>query len=207
MSRFLGLAAVAIGLVGYFPYLWGMYRGEVRPHAFTWLLWGILTGIAYAAQVSDHAGAGSWATGATALICLGIAGAAWRQSRLSNVAPVDWYFFLAALAAIPLWLVTRAPVYSSHYSHRCSGLCPDLSKILVPSGAGGSFYVRHQHSKVPSRPRRVAPTDDGQQPLSLVARRHQRAFHRDGAISPPGSFGVSVRGVSLASAIDRGSAC
>ena len=29
-----------------------------------------------------------------------------------NVAPVDWYFFLAALAAIPLWLVTRAPVYS-----------------------------------------------------------------------------------------------
>jgi len=28
------------------------------------------------------------------------------------VLPADWYFFLAALAAIPLWLLTRTPLYS-----------------------------------------------------------------------------------------------
>ena len=59
MSWLLGLASVIIGFVGYVPYLWGMYQGKVRPHAFTWLLWGLLTAIAYAAQLSDHAGAGS----------------------------------------------------------------------------------------------------------------------------------------------------
>jgi hypothetical protein len=112
MSHFLGLAAVIVGLVSYVPYLWGMYHGRVRPHAFTWFLWGLLTAIAFAAQVSDGAGPGSWVSGISALICLAIAGAAWHQSRLANVLPADWYFFIAALAAIPLWLLTRTPLYS-----------------------------------------------------------------------------------------------
>jgi hypothetical protein len=112
MSQLWGLAAVITGLVSYVPYLWGMHRGRVRPHAFTWFLWGLLTAIAFAAQLSDGAGPGSWITGATAMVSLAVSVGAWRQSRLSNVLPADWYFFLAALAAIPLWLLTKTPLYS-----------------------------------------------------------------------------------------------
>lgn len=112
MSQLFGLAAVILGLVSYVPYLWGMYHGRVKPHAFTWFLWGLLTAIAFAAQVSDGAGAGSWITGVSAVVCLAISGAAWRQSRLANVVLADWYFFGAALAAIPLWLLTNTPLYS-----------------------------------------------------------------------------------------------
>lgn len=112
MSQLFGLAAVIVGVVSYGPYLWGMYRGRVKPHAFTWFLWGLLTAIAYAAQVSDGAGAGSWITGVSAVICLAISVAAWRQSRLANVVRADWYFFAAALAAIPMWLLTKTPLYS-----------------------------------------------------------------------------------------------
>ena len=85
MPQFLGIAAVVVGLVSYIPYLWGLYRGKVRPHAFTWLLWGLLTAIAFAAQLSDGAGPGSWITGVTAVVSLGIAGGALYQSRLANV--------------------------------------------------------------------------------------------------------------------------
>jgi hypothetical protein len=112
MSQLFGLAAVVFGLVSYVPYLWGMHHGRVRPHAFTWFLWGLLTAIAFAAQVADGAGPGSWITGVTAIVSLGVAGGAWHQSRLSNVVTVDWYFFFAALTAIPLWLLTRTPLYS-----------------------------------------------------------------------------------------------
>ena len=35
-----------------------------------------------------------------------------HQSRFSNVARVDWYFFIAALVSIPLWLITNTPHYS-----------------------------------------------------------------------------------------------
>jgi hypothetical protein len=112
MSQLLGLAAVAVGLTGYVPYLWGMYHGRVRPHAFTWLLWGLLTGIAFAAQVAGGAGPGSWITGVTAVASLGIAAAAVRQSRLREVQPGDWWCLVAALAAIPLWQLARTPLYS-----------------------------------------------------------------------------------------------
>jgi len=125
MLQFLGLAAVSTGLVSYVPYLWGMYHGRVRPHAFTWFLWWLLTAIAFAAQIADGAGPGSWTTGVTALVCTGVAGGAWRQSRLSNVLPVDWYFFLAALAAIPLWLLTKTPLYS----------------VVIVTGIDGLAYV------------------------------------------------------------------
>ena len=112
MSHILGISAVAVGLVSYVPYLWGMYQGKVRPHAFTWFLWGLLTAVAFAAQLSDGAGPGSWITGVTAVVSLGVAAAALHQSRFSNVAHVDWYFFIAALLSIPLWLITDTPLYS-----------------------------------------------------------------------------------------------
>jgi hypothetical protein len=76
------------------------------------LLWGLLTAIAFAAQIADGAGAGSWITGVTAVVSLGVAGGAWYQSRLANVVRADWYFFFAAIAAIPLWLLTKTPLYS-----------------------------------------------------------------------------------------------
>ena len=109
MAHFLGIFAVTVGLVSYVPYLWGMYQGKVRPHAFTWFLWGLLTAVAFAAQLSDGAGPGSWITGVTAVVSLGVAAAALHQSRFSNVARVDWYFFIAALVSIPLWLITNTP--------------------------------------------------------------------------------------------------
>jgi hypothetical protein len=112
MIEALGFSAVAIGLIGYVPYLIGMYRGLVKPHAFTWFLWGFVTGVAYAAQVSDRAGPGSWATGVTAVVCLLIAAGACRQSRFSNVSTADWYCLGLALLAIPLWVTTETPLYS-----------------------------------------------------------------------------------------------
>jgi hypothetical protein len=112
MSYALGLASVFICLVGYGPYLWGMYKGRVKPHAFSWFVWGLLTAIAFAAQVADHAAEGSWVTGITAAMCLAVAAWAWLRWRLSQITTIDWYCFGVALAAMPLWLLAGTPLYS-----------------------------------------------------------------------------------------------
>ena len=47
-------------------YFNSVFRGRTRPHAFSWLIWGVIGGIGFAAQVAEGAGAGSWARGVSA---------------------------------------------------------------------------------------------------------------------------------------------
>lgn len=67
---FLGYLAVVIGIVSYIPYITNIFRGKTKPHAFSWLVWAVLTGIAFAAQIVENGGAGTWVIEATALTCM-----------------------------------------------------------------------------------------------------------------------------------------
>ncbi len=68
-SEILGALAVTIGMIGYAPYLWSIFKGRTKPHLFSWFIWGVLTAIAFAIQISEGAGAGAWVTGITAAVC------------------------------------------------------------------------------------------------------------------------------------------
>ena len=106
-----GIAAVIIGLAGYAPYFYGIYKQRTRPHVFSWFIWGVLTGIAFAIQIKSGAGAGAWITGFTTLACLTIAAVALRHGE-KTITRSDWLTFIAAMASIPLWLLTKDPLYS-----------------------------------------------------------------------------------------------
>ena len=47
----IGGAATVIGVVGYVPYFRDIFRGTTKPHPFSWFLWALLAGIAFAAAV------------------------------------------------------------------------------------------------------------------------------------------------------------
>ena len=49
----LGIIAVIIALAGYVPYFRDIFRGKTKPHAFSWLVWASLTGIAFFGQIFD----------------------------------------------------------------------------------------------------------------------------------------------------------
>jgi hypothetical protein len=110
-KEFIGAAAAVIGLLGYVPYFHGLWRGTVRPHVFTWFLWGVLMGIIYAIQVVKGAGPGAWMMGISALFCLIIAAAAFRQGDKS-ITRFDWTCFVLGLLTLPLWYLTEDPLYS-----------------------------------------------------------------------------------------------
>jgi hypothetical protein len=105
----LGVLAVIIGLVGYVPYLRNIFNGKTKPHAFSWLVWGILTGIAFVAQVHSKGGAGAWVTGFTAGVCIFIFMLAlWKGAK--DFPLVDWLALAGAGVASLLWLVTNGPL-------------------------------------------------------------------------------------------------
>jgi hypothetical protein len=100
--------AVLIALISYIPYFRNIFLGRTKPHAFSWLVWSVLTGIAFAAQVVEKGGAGAWVTGFTAVACFTIfVFALFRGKRRFPL--FDWLCLLAAFAGIALWVYTDNP--------------------------------------------------------------------------------------------------
>lgn len=103
--------AILLTTVGYIPYLWGIVKGSNKPHIFTWIIWVIVAAIAFFAQLSEHAGPGTWVTGFIGLMCALVSVLAFK-SGAKNVARSDIIMFIGALAAIPVWVLTNDPLWS-----------------------------------------------------------------------------------------------
>jgi len=110
-KAFWGGIAVVLSLAGLLPYLYGMFKGKLKPHLFTWLLWSLMTVIAAAAQILGGAGAGAWPTLITAVLCVVILIGSFFCGE-KNITRSDWVMLGLGLLAIPLWLVTKDPTAS-----------------------------------------------------------------------------------------------
>lgn len=107
----ISLVAVFLTVVGYIPYLRDTVKGKTTPHVYTWFIWGTVTTIAYALQVSGGAGVGSWVTLTVAIIAYIIFALGLRNGN-TDITRSDTVFFVLSLAAIFLWLVAKQPVLS-----------------------------------------------------------------------------------------------
>ncbi len=105
------IAATTIAVVSYVPYIRDILRGKTKPHAFSWLVWSLLAYIVGIAQLTNGGGLGSLVALTTATIALYIAFAAWTKHR-QLITRSDWFYFVAALLAIPIWLLTDNPLFS-----------------------------------------------------------------------------------------------
>jgi len=112
LKTVLGIIAIGLGLLSYIPYIISIHKGDTKPHAFSWFIWGVLMCIGYAAQAYDGGGAGAWVTGLSGVISLYIAVLAWKVKRDNTITKSDWVMFVLTLSAIPLWLITKNPLWS-----------------------------------------------------------------------------------------------
>ena len=100
--------ASLIGLVSAYPYLRDVVRRRTRPHVFTWGIWGVLTAIAFAAQLSKGAGAGSWIVGITLVNCFVVVALAIPYGE-RDIKLVDWICLAGAVGGLVMWRVTSDP--------------------------------------------------------------------------------------------------
>ncbi len=106
----LGIIATTIGLIGYIPYFKDIIKKEIKPHAFSWLIWGILQSAVFFASTSRGGGAGAWAIGAPALLNMVIFVIALFKGE-KEITNIDKASLVVALFGIALWVITTNPVW------------------------------------------------------------------------------------------------
>jgi hypothetical protein len=105
LKLFLGLLSLVPAAIAYTIYFRALFAGRVKPHVFSWLIWGVLAGNGFIAQVSANAGIGAWATGVTSAACLTIFAVALSKGD-TRLLRLDWILLsLAALAFVLLFVV------------------------------------------------------------------------------------------------------
>ena len=107
----LGIIGIIIAFVAYIPYFRDIFSGKTKPHAYSWLVWGILTGTAFFGQLFGSGGAGAWVTAFTAMFCFVIFFLALNKGE-KNITFSDKLSLLAAAFALILWFVTNSPLIS-----------------------------------------------------------------------------------------------
>jgi hypothetical protein len=117
----LGLVSVLLACIGYGSYIVSVLRGRTRPHIFSWCIWALVMGIAAAAQLTNGAGAGGWVTAFSTLACGAIALLSFRHGD-RHIVTSDWLALVIALAIIPLWALTRNPLWAVVLASAIDGL-------------------------------------------------------------------------------------
>jgi len=109
LHTLLGLLAITIAAIGYVPYFRNIFLGRTKPHAFSWLVWGILTGVAFFGQIAGKGGSGSWVTGVSAIICIAIFLLALNKGE-KDFPMSDWLCLIGAALALLFWALTKSPL-------------------------------------------------------------------------------------------------
>ncbi len=108
MKTFLGILTLVLAVPSYTHYLHGVFTRRTVPHMYSWLIWAILAGISYIAQVKAHAGPGAWNTGFTAIVCFVVFIIAIRygERRLSSLDVL--LLIMAFFAIVALLLIENS---------------------------------------------------------------------------------------------------
>lgn len=106
------ILATMLTVLAYLPYVYSIFQGKTRPHVFTWIIWGLATGIAFLVTLAEHGGAGAWPIGFSAAVSLFVAVVAYVKRADISITRMDWLFFIAALVAMPVWRVADDPLWA-----------------------------------------------------------------------------------------------
>ena len=143
MKQALGAASVVFALLQYLPYIRDVVKNKTKPHAFSWFVWSVPSGVIFAAQVVEDGGAGSWATGVSTLLCTIIFILSfWRGEK--HITRLDQVALALGVGAIGLWVVTKNPLDSVLLSTFADviGFVPTLRKSMTkPEEETASTYM------------------------------------------------------------------
>jgi hypothetical protein len=108
----LSASAIALTLIGFFPYIRSIVNGVTKPHVFSWVIWGSTTFVVFLAQLEGRGGIGAWPIGVSGVITIFIAVLAFVKRGDIEITKTDWLFFAAAMSSLPLWYLTSNPLWA-----------------------------------------------------------------------------------------------
>lgn len=112
MKEVIGYVTVILAFIALIPYIIDIFKNRTKPHMFTWIVWAIVTILAFLAQWQKGGGAGSWTTGVTGILTIFIAVISlWKGSK--DITKSDIIIFVGALLAIIPWVLTKDATLSA----------------------------------------------------------------------------------------------
>lgn len=111
MKEAFAVSAAILAVVGNVPYVIDVLKGKVRPHAYTWFIWSLVSFIVFFGQVQAGAGIGALPTFAAEIFTLIIFFLSLKFG-FTGITRTDTYFLIAALLAFVPWLLSRDPTIS-----------------------------------------------------------------------------------------------
>ena len=112
IKELLSAVAIALTFIAFFPYIRSILKGQTKPHAFSWVIWGSVTFVVFLAQLADKGGVGAWPIGVSGVITIYVAILAYRKKSDSSITRADWFFLVTAMSALPLWYITADPLWA-----------------------------------------------------------------------------------------------
>lgn len=111
-KEFFSAVATAITFVAFYPYIRSIINGTIKPHVFSWFIWGTTTFVVFLAQLEDHGGVGAWPIGISGVITIFIAVLAYSKKSDISITKTDWVFFISALSSLPFWYFASDPLWA-----------------------------------------------------------------------------------------------
>jgi hypothetical protein len=111
-KQLLGAIAIGLTIIAYYPYIRSIIQGKIKPHVFSWVIWGTSTCIVFLAQLADKGGAGAWVIGFSGIISIYVAFLAYIKRSDSTITRIDRLFFIVAMTALPIWYLTSDPLWA-----------------------------------------------------------------------------------------------
>lgn len=111
-KELLSTIAIALTLAATLPYIRSIINNSVKPHVFSWVVWGSTTFIVFLAQLRGGAGVGSWSIGVSGILTVSIAVLAYAKRGDIAINKIDWMFFVSAMSSLPLWYLTSNPMWA-----------------------------------------------------------------------------------------------
>lgn len=107
----LTVVALLLAVLAYIPYFRDILRGKTRPHAFTWLVWCVMSMVAFFSQVSDGGGVGTWVLAFTAIVNFVIFCFAIYKGD-TDITNLDWFCLMGAFLGVALFTFNEDPPMS-----------------------------------------------------------------------------------------------
>ncbi|MEO1888398.1 MAG: hypothetical protein ABGX33_00610 [Cycloclasticus sp.] len=144
IKEILSSVAIALTFYAFFPYIRSILKGEIKPHVFSWVIWGTTTLIVFFAQLAGGAGVGAWPIGISSLITIYVAFLAYLKRGDIKITSTDWFFFISAMSSLPFWYLTADPFWAVVIltSVDIFGLGPTVRKAYAkPHEESVSFFA------------------------------------------------------------------
>jgi hypothetical protein len=111
-KELLTAVAIALTLIAFLPYIRSIINNSIKPHMFSWVIWGTTTFVVFLAQLEDDGGVGAWPIGVSGVITIFIALLAYIKRADISLTRTDWLFFILAMSSLPLWYFTADPLWA-----------------------------------------------------------------------------------------------